>query len=187
MRYGGSEVRRRHEDAARVRATVHTVSGKRLGDAHPQQEGPTDLRLVPAALAAWATAAVTLDASSGWGAAVAVGCLVLACVLLSRRWRGMRSLGGGARVPVAAVLLCVAAAAVSAGLHGADLRRGPVPALARQYATVTAEVQVTSDPGSPALASPGTTRPRPPSSSAPTSGGWRRRTAGWWLPGRRCC
>ncbi|MFF1301787.1 ComEC/Rec2 family competence protein [Streptomyces sp. NPDC058307] len=145
MRYG-SEVRRRHEDEARVHATVHTASGKRLGDAHPRQEGPTDLRLVPAALAAWATAAVTLDASSGWVAAVVAGCLVLACVLLSGRWRGMRSLGGGGRVPVAAVLLCVAAAAVSAGLHGADLRRGPVPALARQYATVTAEVQVTSDP-----------------------------------------
>ncbi|WP_143663650.1 ComEC/Rec2 family competence protein, partial [Streptomyces sp. NRRL B-24085] len=41
---------------------------------------------------------------------------------------------------------CVAAAAASAGLHGADLRRGPVPALARQYATVTAEVRVTADP-----------------------------------------
>ncbi|WP_406710796.1 ComEC/Rec2 family competence protein [Streptomyces edwardsiae] len=47
---------------------------------------------------------------------------------------------------VAAVLLCVAAAAGSAGLHGADLRRGPVPALAREYARVTAEVQITSDP-----------------------------------------
>ncbi|POX43158.1 hypothetical protein C3489_37950, partial [Streptomyces sp. Ru71] len=46
---------------------------------------------------------------------------------------------------MAAVLLCVAAAAVSAALHGADLRRGPVLALARQYATVTAEVEVTSD------------------------------------------
>ena len=43
-------------------------------------------------------------------------------------------------------LLCVAAAAASAGLHGADLRRGPVPGLARQYATVTAEVELTSDP-----------------------------------------
>ena len=32
------------------------------------------------------------------------------------------------------------------GLHGADLRRGPVPELARQYAQVTAEVEVTSDP-----------------------------------------
>jgi competence protein ComEC len=47
---------------------------------------------------------------------------------------------------IAAVLLCVAAAAVSAGLRGADLRRGPVPGLARQYATVTAEARVTSDP-----------------------------------------
>ncbi|MFJ2947411.1 ComEC/Rec2 family competence protein [Streptomyces sp. NPDC087226] len=47
---------------------------------------------------------------------------------------------------VAAVLLCVAAAAGSAGLHGADLRRGPVPALAREYARVTAEVEITADP-----------------------------------------
>ncbi|MER7563300.1 ComEC/Rec2 family competence protein [Streptomyces sp. NPDC097941] len=145
MRYG-SEVRRRQEDEARARATVHAASGKRLGDAHPRQEGPTDLRLVPAALAAWATAAVTLDASPWWIAGVVAGCLVLACALVSGRWRGTRVLVGGGRMPVAAVLLCVAAAAVSAGLHGADLRRGPVPALARQYATVTAEVQVTSDP-----------------------------------------
>ncbi|MFE1833293.1 ComEC/Rec2 family competence protein [Streptomyces sviceus] len=125
---------------------MHAASGKRLGDAHPRQEGPTDLRLVPAALAAWGTAAVTLDASPGWVTGVVAGCLVLACVLLAGGWRGVRGLGGGGRVPVAAVLLCVAAAAASAGLHGADLRRGPVPALARQYATVTAEVQVTSDP-----------------------------------------
>ncbi len=47
---------------------------------------------------------------------------------------------------VAAVLLCAAGAAASAGLHGADLRRGPVPELARQYATVTAELEITSDP-----------------------------------------
>ncbi|MFF7639126.1 ComEC/Rec2 family competence protein [Streptomyces canus] len=125
---------------------MHAASGKRLGDAHPRQEGPTDLRLVPAALAAWGTAAVTLDASPGWVTGVVPGCLVLACVLLAGRRGGARGFGGGGRVPVAAVLLCVAAAAASAGLHGADLRRGPVPALARQYATVTAEVQVTSDP-----------------------------------------
>lgn len=147
-----SQARRRHEDEARPRgrgpgrATVRAASGKRLGDAHPRQEGPTDLRLVPAALAAWGTAAVTLDTSPRWVTGVVAGCLVLACVLLAARWRGVRGLGGGGRVPVAAVLLCVAAAAASAGLHGADLRRGPVPALARQYATVTAEVQVTSDP-----------------------------------------
>ncbi|MFJ4198493.1 ComEC/Rec2 family competence protein [Streptomyces sviceus] len=125
---------------------MHAVSGKRLGDAHPRQEGPTDLRLVPAALAAWGTAAVTLDASPGWVMGAVAGCLVLACVLLAGRRRGVRGLGGGGRVPVAAVLLCAAAAAASSGLHGADLRRGPVPTLARQYATVTAEAQVTSDP-----------------------------------------
>lgn len=44
------------------------------------------------------------------------------------------------------MLLCVAGAAASGGLHGADLRRGPVPELARQYAQVTAEAEVTSDP-----------------------------------------
>ncbi|GGR75889.1 hypothetical protein GCM10010252_13010 [Streptomyces aureoverticillatus] len=50
------------------------------------------------------------------------------------------------RVSVAAVLLCAAASAASAGLHGADLHRGPVPELAERYAEVTAEVEVTSDP-----------------------------------------
>ncbi|WUO43962.1 ComEC/Rec2 family competence protein [Streptomyces sp. NBC_00285] len=125
---------------------MHAGSGKRLGDANPRQEGPTDLRLVPAALAAWATAAVVLDIPPGWGVGLVVGCLVVACMLLSGLRLGMRGFGGAGRIPVAAVLLCVAAAAVSAGLHGADLRRGPVPALARQYATVTAEVEVTADP-----------------------------------------
>ena len=47
---------------------------------------------------------------------------------------------------VAAVLLCVAASAASAALHGADLTRGPVPGLARQYARVTVELEVTADP-----------------------------------------
>jgi competence protein ComEC len=95
---------------------------------------------VPPALGAWAAAAWALTAPPGWVTGVAVGCvLVAAGLLLSRRtaWPA---------VPVAAVLLCVAAAATSAGLHGADLRRGPVPGLARHYATVTAEVELTSDP-----------------------------------------
>ncbi|MEU5047481.1 ComEC/Rec2 family competence protein [Streptomyces griseorubiginosus] len=125
---------------------MHAASGNRLGDAHPRQEGPTDLRLVPAALAAWVTAAVALGMPAGWVTGPAAGCLGVACVLLSGRWRRVRGLGGRGRVPVAAVLLCVAAAAVSAGLHGADLRRGPVPELARRYATVTAEVELTADP-----------------------------------------
>ncbi|MFF3376706.1 ComEC/Rec2 family competence protein [Streptomyces sp. NPDC002680] len=139
----------------RVRRPVHEASGKRLGDSHPRQEGPTDLRLVPPALAAWVTAALTLDVSPGWVTGVAVVCSVVAGVLLLvRRTSGRSGLsspgqsrwGNWSRVSVAAVLLCVAAAAVSAGLHGADLRRGPVPGLARQYAGVTAELEVTSDP-----------------------------------------
>ncbi len=126
--------------APRTRAAVHAASGKRLGASHPRQEGPADLRLVAPALAAWATAALTLDAPPGWIAGTAAVCLVTAAVLLLLRR------GRPVRIAVAAALLCVTAAAVSAGLHGADLRRGPVPGLARQFATVTAEVQVTSDP-----------------------------------------
>ncbi|GHG92657.1 ComEC/Rec2 family competence protein [Streptomyces lanatus] len=143
------------------RSTVHAESGRRLGAAHPRQEGPTDLRLVPPALAAWATAALMLDAPPEWVGGVAVVCLLgVGLLLLVRRGgTGIGTARVSARTPspapvrptwprisVAALLLCVAAAAVSAGLHGADLRRGPVPELAREFATVTAEVEVTSDP-----------------------------------------
>lgn len=52
-------------------------------------------------------------------------------------------------VALAAVLLCAAAGASAAGLHSADLRRGPLPALAERYATTTLEAKVTSDPRTP--------------------------------------
>ncbi|MFG2404109.1 ComEC/Rec2 family competence protein [Streptomyces brevispora] len=45
----------------------------------------------------------------------------------------------------AAALLCAAAGAASAGLHSADVRQGPVPALARQFARIDAEITLTSD------------------------------------------
>lgn len=153
------------------RAAVHAASGARLGDAHPRQEGPTDLRLVPPALAAWGTAALMVHASPGWVTGVVVVCLVVGLALLvpwqrQRQRQGQeqeqerrhgheqgrgwvrREAGAGAwtKASVAAVLLCAGAAAASAGLHGADLRRGPVPALAEQYARVTADVELTSDP-----------------------------------------
>ncbi|MFF3306862.1 ComEC/Rec2 family competence protein [Streptomyces sp. NPDC002952] len=170
------------EPGAPDRPAVHAVSGKRLGASHPRQEGATDLRLVPPALAAWATAALTVHVSGTWVTGLVVVCLAGAAVLLLMRWRGAhgvqrgapsdggvggegavvgapvaspgRRRGDGVRGPsgawpqvsAAAVLLCVAAAATSAGVHGADLRRGPVPDLARQYARITAEVQLTSDP-----------------------------------------
>ncbi|MFG3098142.1 ComEC/Rec2 family competence protein [Streptomyces sp. NPDC048202] len=113
------------------------------GDSHPRQEGPLDLRLVPPALAAWATAALVLDVPLEWSLGVAGACLVAGVTLL----RGQVRLRlGWQRTPVAAVLLCVAASAVSAGLHGADVRRGPVPEAARRFGTVVAEVELTGDP-----------------------------------------
>ncbi|MFF8943224.1 ComEC/Rec2 family competence protein [Streptomyces sp. NPDC014864] len=167
---------------------MHAVAGGRLGVAHPRQEGPADLRLVPPALAAWATAASAVDAAPELVVGFAVVCLAVAAVLLVGRRRprapGLRPLrpprgllrparsagsprpagpaqpagsarpagpvrpaaSTWARASLAAALLAAAASAVSAGLHGADLRRGPVPGLARQFATVTAEVELTSDP-----------------------------------------
>ncbi|MEU4979349.1 ComEC/Rec2 family competence protein [Streptomyces sp. NPDC021969] len=123
------------------RAPVHAASGHRLGAAHPRQEGPADLRLVPPALAAWATAALVLDVPTGWAVGVVTGALLLAGALLLGPVRERP------HAPAAAALfLCVAASATSAALHGADLRRGPVPEAARHYATVTAEVEVTADP-----------------------------------------
>ncbi|OLZ66641.1 hypothetical protein AV521_27525 [Streptomyces sp. IMTB 2501] len=123
------------------------------GPAHGDRAGSMDLRLVPPALAAWATAALTLDTPAGWTAAIAVICLVGGVVLLAARRPGREGRVGWvlgrfvwARASIAAVLLCVAAAAASAGLHGADVRRGPVPELARRYAAVTAEVEVSGDP-----------------------------------------
>ncbi|MEW2075485.1 ComEC/Rec2 family competence protein [Streptomyces sp. NPDC013433] len=128
-----------------ARRHVHAASGKRLGAAHPRQEGPTDLRLVPPALAAWATAAVLLHAPPGRAAGAVIASLLTAGALLMARSR-LTGRGRATAHATAAALLCVAAAAGSAGLHGADLRRGPVPALAREYAPVTAEVEITSDP-----------------------------------------
>jgi competence protein ComEC len=57
---------------------------------------------------------------------------------------------GGGRAPnaiaVAAVLLCAAAGAASAGLHTADLRRGPLPAIAERQGHAVIELSVTGDP-----------------------------------------
>ncbi|MFG3099308.1 ComEC/Rec2 family competence protein [Streptomyces sp. NPDC048182] len=127
------------------RADVHAASGHRLGAAHPRQEAPTDLRLVPPALAAWATAALVPGATVGAVTGVVVGCLAAVAALLLTRGRH-RTGRERLRLSATAVLLCVAASAASTALHGADLRRGPLPDLARRYATVTAEVEITADP-----------------------------------------
>ncbi|MFH9468429.1 ComEC/Rec2 family competence protein [Streptomyces clavifer] len=141
---------------------VHTASGRRLGSADPRQEGPVDLRLVPPALATWAAAGLTLGVSGRWAAAGAVLCACAALALLAgprvvaaarARRTGVagRAFGGQPHARLrttaaAGVLLCAAAGATVAGLHGADTRSGPVPGLAEEYTRVEAEVTVTSDP-----------------------------------------
>ncbi len=121
-----------------------------LGGAGSRGEGPADLRLVPPALAVWAAAASTLGLPGRWVAAVAAACLVPAVVLLVAAARTSREGRPAAwsRVVAAggAVLLCAAAGAAVAGLHGADVRRGPVPGLAGEYARIDADIRVTSDP-----------------------------------------
>lgn len=162
-----------------TRVAVHAESGHRLGAAAPHQDGPTDLRLVPPALAAWAASALALGAPGRWTAAGATACLAVAGLLLlwaaTRRQphRDEDETAVGTRAPlpmgattvhrsagtsmapsgrrlnvtaVAATLLCAAAGAASAGLHAADLSRGPLPALADRQARVTTELTVTSDP-----------------------------------------
>ncbi|WP_189801857.1 ComEC/Rec2 family competence protein [Streptomyces tanashiensis] len=125
------------------------------------REGPVDLRLVPLAAAAWAAAAWAVGATGWWTVAGVAVCLLGAMGLLLRgpaRRRGGSRDGPGVAVQGATpgrrlratawagVLLCAAAGATSAGLHAADLRRGPVPELAREYARAWLEVAVTSDP-----------------------------------------
>ncbi|MET9090635.1 ComEC/Rec2 family competence protein [Streptomyces cyaneofuscatus] len=140
------------------------------GTARAREEGPTDLRLVPPALAVWAAAALALGLPGRWVAVGVVVCAVVALTLLAAAAAsagGRRAIvasgprraappsgGRSAAIPagrkravaVGAVLLCAAAGGATAGLHGADVRRGPVPGLAQEHARVDAEVRVTSDP-----------------------------------------
>ncbi|MFF3324401.1 ComEC/Rec2 family competence protein [Streptomyces sp. NPDC002889] len=150
-----------------TRAAVHAQSGHRLGASDPRQDGPMDLRLVPPAVAAWAAAALALGAPGRWTVIGVTGGLVTALLPLSaavsraragpvgavvgtdrgrrvrRERRGRRELNVTA---AAAVLLCASAGAASAGLHGADLRRGPLPELVGRNAYVTLELTVSTDP-----------------------------------------
>ncbi|MFM9612281.1 ComEC/Rec2 family competence protein [Streptomyces niveiscabiei] len=104
-----------------------------------KREGEADLRLVPPALAAWGTAAWAVGVPLRVALAVAVGCVVVAGGLLVGRRAGWSGVTG------AGVLLCAGAAAVVGGVHGDDVRRGPVPELAAEFADVRVDVRITSD------------------------------------------
>ncbi|MFE9253574.1 ComEC/Rec2 family competence protein [Streptomyces sp. NPDC006879] len=115
------------------------------------REGPTDLRLVCPALSVWAAAAWALEAPTPWilagvGACTTAGATVLHLHGRSRSHAGPRHLERQAKgTAIAAALLCAAAGAGVAGLHAAEVRRGPVPELARQHAQITAVLEVTAD------------------------------------------
>ncbi|MFC8761388.1 ComEC/Rec2 family competence protein [Streptomyces sp. NPDC057193] len=132
-----------------------TAAGVPESSVRPWEEGPTDLRLVPLAVAAWVAAACAVGVTGWWTVGAVGACLAGAAVLLTpaaARWFGgvgvVRGVPGWRlrATACAGVLLCAAAGATSAGLHAADLRRGPVPALAAEYARARLEVTVTSDP-----------------------------------------
>ncbi|WP_167828499.1 ComEC/Rec2 family competence protein [Streptomyces palmae] len=136
---------------------MHAAADSPLGASNPHREGPTDLRLVPPALAAWGAAALALGAPGAVTATVCAGAVVLALALLWQVRRGgstapsasVRAPGrrrGGNLAAIAMTLLCAAAAATVAGLHTAELRRGPVPELAGRSAVATVDLTVTSDP-----------------------------------------
>uniref|UniRef100_UPI003D71CBD0 ComEC/Rec2 family competence protein n=1 Tax=Streptomyces cucumeris TaxID=2962890 RepID=UPI003D71CBD0 len=146
----------------RARAAVHAAAASPRGAAEPRQEGPPDLRLVPPALTAWAAAGIALGTPGGTVAVgCSVACLVAGVLLLRARRRAPRPGSGGRGAnsgergagwhgrtagAVAAALLCGAAAGAVAALHAAEVRHGPVPELAGEYAGVTAEVEITADP-----------------------------------------
>lgn len=116
---------------------------------------PLDLRLAPAALAAWMTAAVGLGWSTGRAVGGAVLLLGLGVALL--RWSTRRGAdrggqpavaGGGVSRPLAAAAAVIAAsgALAVAGLHSGAVQAGPIPALAAERAQVTVAGVVRSDP-----------------------------------------
>ncbi|MFF3317827.1 ComEC/Rec2 family competence protein [Streptomyces sp. NPDC003035] len=99
---------------------------------------------MPPALAAWGAAALAVGATGWWVVVGVLGCLAAAAILpVAIRGRPGRRLRVTA---AAAVLLGAAAGAASGGLHAADLTRGPLPGLAGEYARVSVDVTVTSDP-----------------------------------------
>ncbi|WP_431999461.1 ComEC/Rec2 family competence protein [Streptomyces sioyaensis] len=102
------------------------------------------------AVCVWWVAVVRYGAGRGPGAAEGDGVTPRAdtdgrgTTVPRARSCGVRS--AGTLVALAAVLLSAGAGAASAALHASDVRRGPLPALAEQFAQVTVELEVTDDP-----------------------------------------
>ncbi|HET8796003.1 MAG TPA: ComEC/Rec2 family competence protein [Arthrobacter sp.] len=112
------------------------------GDEHPP--GRTwDLRLVPAALVAWAGAIVFIRASPGWGYWSGSAALMAAAValVLGRNRRAI-----AAAVMLAVPLLCLALVSFSAAEKAAERTAGPIDEAIHNGSSVTAELLITADP-----------------------------------------
>ncbi|MFF3270523.1 ComEC/Rec2 family competence protein [Streptomyces chrestomyceticus] len=137
----------RATDRTTDRSAVHAAASSPYGAADPRRPDETvDLRLAGPAAAAWGAAALALGWSGGSVAAACAMAVVLAALAVVVAVRRPRPWATGALVALAAVLLGAVAGAASAALHAADVRRGPLPELARRNAQVTAEVELTGDP-----------------------------------------
>jgi competence protein ComEC len=108
---------------------------------------PLDLRLAPAALAAWGMAAWGV----GWSpvrVVLAAAALLLGGVICLGLEHGARRAGTtrGPRLVTAAVLVVAGSALAAAGLRAGAIHSGPVPALAAEQAEVEVTATVASDP-----------------------------------------
>ncbi|MFD0279398.1 ComEC/Rec2 family competence protein [Kitasatospora sp. NPDC127111] len=120
----------------------------------------SDLRLLLPAVAAWAVTAAVLGHGTDHGLLLlpAAGAAAFLAVLLLTRPAVRRRRGPG--VTAAAVLLTGAAATAVTLLHTADLRRGPLPALAQTAAPVPevgVELTIAGDPKAHTSRTRGTT------------------------------
>ncbi|MGQ0467031.1 MAG: ComEC/Rec2 family competence protein [Sporichthyaceae bacterium] len=125
-----------------------------------QQREPLDLRLLPAAAAAWTVAWLTPALSGGARWIVPLLALPAAAALFGRAWRDRGEAGRGIRTSlaatVAAVLACAGAAGIASAARAGAVESGPVPELAAQHATVRVEAKVR---GYPTIQRSRTTRP----------------------------
>ncbi|MEJ7630209.1 MAG: ComEC/Rec2 family competence protein [Nocardioidaceae bacterium] len=103
---------------------------------------PLDLRLAPAALAAWGSAALGLGWSPGRAVAAALLLWAAGAALLGGRRISTR----GRRLAVVVTLVAAGGALAAAGLRADAVRAGPLGALASEGASVHLSGQVLSDP-----------------------------------------
>lgn len=110
-------------------------------DAHPARTW--DLRLLPAALAAWAAAAaaVRLPPSTTYVTAAAALAVAFMLLLAARKWSLPRLL-----LPVAVPLLAISMISSSAAESLAERQAGPVSIAIAEEATVGARMHITSSP-----------------------------------------